>query len=407
MPISHRQCRVGGLLLTLVGIFTASSAYAQITVTRIQGSTPSSSRAFAVSADGSVVVGDAGFAGLTTAFRWTEATGTVNLGVVPADSFFGTANASVAESVSADGSVIVGRSLSVSTGNLQAFRWTAATGMVGLGALSGGGPDSAAIALSADGSVIVGRSSSANTIFTLTREAFRWTSSTGMVGLGDLSGGSFNSFANGISADGSVIVGAGNSADGVEATRWTQATGMVSIGDLPGGSVNTVAQDVSADGSVIVGNGTSASGVEAFRWTLSDGMVGLGDLAGGSFSSIAYGVSADGGVIAGRGTTTAGNRAFVWTSAQGMVDLNTYILALGGSLGTFTSLTEAFGISADGTTIVGQGLVGETIQAFRVHDPNRFGLGPVASATAPEPATCSLLILGILAGASTLRRRQR
>ena len=40
-------------------------------------------------------------------------------------------------------------------------------------------------------------------------EAFRWTSGGGMVGLGDLPGGSSASFATGVSADGSVIVGMG------------------------------------------------------------------------------------------------------------------------------------------------------------------------------------------------------
>ena len=37
-------------------------------------------------------------------------------------------------------------------------------------------------------------------------------------------------------------------------------------------------QRMSADGSVVVGRGASASGIEAFRWTASGGMVGLGHL---------------------------------------------------------------------------------------------------------------------------------
>ena len=48
------------------------------------------------------------------------------------------------------------------------------------------------------------------------------------------------------------------------------------LGDLPGGLFNSQAYDVSADGSVVVGQGNSASGGEAFRWT-SAGMVGLGE----------------------------------------------------------------------------------------------------------------------------------
>ena len=76
--------------------------------------------------------------------------------------------------------------------------------------------------------------------------------------LGDLPGGSFESIANGISADGSVIVGQGISAAGPEAFRWTREGGMVGLGDLPGGAFQSEANDVYADGSVIVGFGRSA-----------------------------------------------------------------------------------------------------------------------------------------------------
>ncbi len=45
-----------------------------------------------------------------------------------------------------------------------------------------------------------------------------------MVGLGDLSGGSIASYGEGISADGTMIVGASNSTDGWEAFLWTNVT---------------------------------------------------------------------------------------------------------------------------------------------------------------------------------------
>ena len=55
-------------------------------------------------------------------------------------------------------------------------------------------------------------------------------------GLGDLSGGSsFTSFARGVSADGTVVVGRSISVNGFEAFRWTQTDGMVGLGDLPSG----------------------------------------------------------------------------------------------------------------------------------------------------------------------------
>ena len=54
-----------------------------------------------------------------------------------------------------------------------------------------------------------------------------------MVGLGGL-GGSRDSHACGVSADGSTVVGYASSAIGPEAFRWTAAAGMVGLGDFPG-----------------------------------------------------------------------------------------------------------------------------------------------------------------------------
>jgi len=45
---------------------------------------------------------------------------------------------------------------------------------------------------------------------------------------------------------------------------------MVGLGDLPGGNFNSTAEDVSADGSVVVGSSEISSGnTEAFRNTQS------------------------------------------------------------------------------------------------------------------------------------------
>ncbi|MCP9472622.1 MAG: hypothetical protein NNA30_07820, partial [Nitrospira sp.] len=58
-----------------------------------------------------------------------------------------------------------------------------------------GGVDNVPYGVSADGAVVVGRSGS-----TLGHQAFRWTKATGMVGIGDLPGGDFFSEAAGVSA---------------------------------------------------------------------------------------------------------------------------------------------------------------------------------------------------------------
>ena len=65
---------------------------------------------------------------------------------------------------------------------------------------------------------------------------------------------------------------------------------FIPLGDLPGGAFISAANGVSADGAVVVGFSNSASGGEAFRWTSGGGLVGLGGsvfgLAGGGSSDL-------------------------------------------------------------------------------------------------------------------------
>jgi probable HAF family extracellular repeat protein len=109
--------------------------------------------------------------------------------------------------VSADGSVVVGRSTNGSNSR-HAFRWTAAGGMKDLGTL--GGVGSEAFDVSADGSVAVGDAQDASG----QSRAFRWMTPGGMQNLstsyaGAIGSGSYLLFANAISADGHHIVGYG------------------------------------------------------------------------------------------------------------------------------------------------------------------------------------------------------
>ncbi|TRT73676.1 MAG: PEP-CTERM sorting domain-containing protein [Microcystis sp. M_OC_Ca_00000000_S217Cul] len=294
---------------------------------------------------------------------------------------------SYARGVSADGSVVVG--FSNGANGQEAFRWTQATGMVGLGDLSGGITRSSAFGVSADGSVVVGRGFSSSG-----EEAFRWTQGTGMVGLGDLSGGITRSRAFGVSADGSVVVGESNSANGGEAFRWTQGTGMVGLGYLSGGGAVSEAYGVSGDGSVVVGRSANANFVEAFRWTQGTGMVGLGDLSGGGFSSVPHGVSGDGSVIVGHG-----DEAFIWNSSQGMQSLkqvltNDYGLNLAG-----WTLISAQAISADGLTVVGTGTnPSGNDEAWIAR------LNPQNNPSVPEPS--SILGLGLFSLVGFLRKKR-
>ena len=105
-----------------------------------------------VSGDGSVVVGRGAGAGDTMhAYRWTADRGAVSLGDLPGGVVW-----SEAYAVSRDGSAVVG--FSESDRGRELFRWTEAGGMVGLGVLPGPGRP-LGIALgrtSDDASVIVG-----------------------------------------------------------------------------------------------------------------------------------------------------------------------------------------------------------------------------------------------------------
>lgn len=285
---------------------------------------------------------------------------------------------SVPLGVSADGSVVVGYSGSGLAAS-EAFRWTEADGMIGLGDLTlvwepndVNDPNSiiwhayysTATDVSEDGSVVVGMGHTA-----LGPEAFRWMIPESgdpndfddpkyMIGLGELSGGEYLSCPYGVSDDGFVIVGMSRTASGTEAFMWkmpgsndpndfSEPNNMVSLGDLPGGSVFSEASAVSGDGMVVVGDSRSWKGDEAFRWTESGGMDALGDLPGGTYTGHAYDISDDGKVIVGYSSSGSGFEAYRWTESEGMVGLGDLIG------GDFSS--RVYGVSGDGLVMVGQG----------------------------------------------------
>jgi len=336
----------------------------------------------AVSADGSTVagVGWGNSGDDEEAFRWTQAGGMQSLGFLPGAGF----SRSVA--VSADGSTIAGRSGS------EAFRWTQAGAMQGLGVLAGA-TSSEASALSADGSTVVGSSSNwTGSSTTSTQEAFRWTESGGMQGLGLLPGWAM-SYASAVSADGSTVVGEGNccgSAEPGEAFRWTQAGGMQSLGFLPGADAST-ALGLSADGSVVGGNSLGGTFFqEAFRWTQADGIQGLGVLAGGTFSYVAA-VSGDGSTIVGESDAGGQSETFIWDATHGMRELDQVLTSLGLDLEGWT-LNGVIGISFDGQTLAGGGT-----------DPT--GQDRLWLAVIPEPGTGLLVMTGVMGIAASRRRR--
>ncbi len=273
--------------------------------------------------------------------------------------------ASDANGMSSDGMVVVGHAASENSPTLdeEAFRWTSSDGMTPLGFLgrTSGTTASFSNGVSGDGTLVVGNATSS-----IGTQGFYWTQSDGIVGLGVLNIGE-QSVALDASYRGAVVVGeSGFAFSTAQAFRWTQSGGLEGLGDLDGGATASRAEAISADGSVIVGRGTSAEGEEAFRWTATDGMVGLGDLPGGEYESIAHGVSDDGTVVVGDGQSEgdpaeeSSREAFMWTEDEGMVGL--------GDLegGSYNSVANA--ASAHGAVIVGRGTTEEGFTAFRYTD---------------------------------------
>jgi probable HAF family extracellular repeat protein len=276
------------------------------------------SNANAISADGTTIVGDSYVSShQQVAVRWNGTT-IQSLGLLPDATLI----QSDAVAVSADGSFVVGYSGDANS-NSQAVRWNASGTPLGLGFIDPlvSNPSSFAQAVSANGSIVVGYGSSQDGIGT-NQEAFRWTEATGMVGLGFLySGSNAYSIANLISADGSTIVGSATPSDAAlspEAVRWQgDAITPTPLGflDETDNHRYSIPTGVSADGSVIVGYSLRDARPDAFRWTEAGGMQSVQLLledAGVDLTDwqlqAATGVSASGVTIVGYGLNPDGNQ---------------------------------------------------------------------------------------------------
>lgn len=338
-------------------------------------------------------------------FTHLEAASFQGLGVFIEDGF------SQANAVSSNGKVIVGGA-SIDDGTM-AYKWTQQNGMQILGDLPGGSVFSSAYGLSSDGSYIVGSSSSDKGV-----EAYFWSNNQ-MIPLGDLTTSSYYSTAYAISDDGHLIAGRTNAHPywpNNKALIWNnlqistyngyeegiafdmtptgdivvgrlngQAFRSINnqiefIGDLSGGDFYSTATAISDNGLVIVGEGRSILGQEAFRW--ENGTVsGLGFLPSGS-SSHANDTSTNGNTIVGW-SMLSDFTAFIWDETNGMRNLkdvleNDYGLNLFG-----WNLTNATGISSDGTVICGNGI-----------NPNGYDEAWIA--TIPEPSAFLLIGFGVL-----------
>ena len=99
-----------------------------------------------------------------------------------------------------------------------------------------------------------------------------------------------------ISADGSTVVGNSFDETGSQAFRWTRTGGIQGLGGINGDlSTRSIAFGVNGDGSIVVGRAEQPDNVQGFRWTQADGMAGVG-----SHTSELNAITPDGSIAAGR-----------------------------------------------------------------------------------------------------------
>lgn len=241
-------------------------------------------------------------------------------------------------SVSDDGAVVVG---GVHDGvDLHAIRWTSPGGMQDLG-VAPGATHSYGNGVSGDGSTVVGDEHGGSN----GGGPFRWTTVGGLQGLGPSLPWT-TSYITGVSGDSATLIGFGQAVNGhFYGFTWTSAGGMQLLDPLDQFGEDTPAS-VSRDGSVAVGTFFPGG---AFRWSSIGGMQNLGTFPGQIYAQ-ALDVSDDGSVVVGSsGTWTTSTGwfyldAFRWTAAGGMQDLG---------LMPGDARSEAVGVSGDGSIVVG------------------------------------------------------
>ncbi|MEM7357304.1 MAG: hypothetical protein AAF657_41195, partial [Acidobacteriota bacterium] len=204
-------------------------------------------------------------------------------------------------------------------------------------------------------------------------EAFRWTPSGTLQGLGFLSPDK-SSRAHGISADGSIIVGWSGTTTSPRAVMWPNGGGPVALGP------SSIAFDASATGDVIVGGDPMATTSNAWMWTAAAGAQDLQSLlaAAGAASwqlLAATAISDDGCTVGGIGLNPAGVREGFVATLGGCGDLRIekrVLLPSGAKVRRFGVVTYHIQVASSG---------GGTVIDFVVEDLLPTGLDLLTSTT--------------------------
>ncbi len=280
-----------------------------------------------------------------------------------------TQRSAVANAVSGDGLVVVGEFRDL-TGLFLAWRWR--DGVLEEFPEPIRSSRSSANGVNADGSVVVGSVTTANGLRAFT--SVRQTSGVDAVSILPTLNGGGRTFAESVNAAGNIIVGTADTINGDRAVRWVDGT-IENLGVIgnPILGPTSAAKDVNAVGNVVVGDLFDGSFSEGFRWVEGVGMQRIGTLPGGSFSG-AEGVNAAGNVVVGYSeSSTLPQVAFRWVEGVGMESLG----VLPGGAGSI-----AYDVSADGTVVVGESGSDNGGRAFRwVEGGTMVSLGTLTGAS--------------------------
>jgi len=290
-------------------------------------------RAHAISRDGRTAAGFSSSTSSDVGFTWTAEGGRNDFGLEP-----GLPN-TAAYGISDTGAVVGMSHVSQTPGSSRAFRYRGPGTFETLGLLTNY-TRSFANGVSADGSVVVGASTDG-----IAGQAFRWTSETGMQPLGYGTPGHYYSEARAVSGNGQTIVGLSRGATTDDAVVWTQGSTLrltLPENSTSGGN----AYGVNFDGSVVVG----AAGPNFSGTVWRHGIPTLLDLPAGRRYFMPYGVDDTGSTVVG---ALEGSRAGIWTPERGTELLSEYLAANGVVVPAGINLTIATAVSGDGQTITG------------------------------------------------------
>jgi hypothetical protein len=290
--------------------------------------------------------------------------------------------------ITSDGRAIAGSAFSSATINDRAAVIVTDNGTtnVVLGSLSASRVIAYANAISDDGMVAYG-SSFAN----FGNEVFRWSPSTGIVGLGFLNPADDTSApaARGVSSDGSVMVGISTAPPAYvnRAFRYVHGFGMTALPLLPGGAGNN-AIAVTTDGNVVLGWGDSPvyPNGEFIRWNTSAGTTeALGSPEPTLIPRSIGAITADGQVaIVSYNDIDITLTISYLRNAHGWFELNAVMADAGVDLAGWV-LDGAWGVSSDGTLLFGSGQHNGDVEGWVSELPANFlrDYGAPAADTTP------------------------